>query len=85
MQGNRSDKFLQRSLPEWSTKNNTLFQVISDNFNTEVSSQNGKSQTYCLAIIITKTPNLREDLPHTTFRQLKKEEMTVPIGYIYEA
>ena len=50
-----------------------------------LSSQNGKSQTYCLATILTKTPNLREDLPHTTFRQLKKEEMTVPISCIYEA
>ena len=72
MQGNRSGKFLQWRLPEWSTKNNTLFQVISDNFDTEVSSQNGKSQKYCLVTILTKTPNLREDLPHTTFRQLKK-------------
>ena len=53
-------------------KNNTLFQVISDNFDTEISSQNGKPQTYCHAAILTKTPNLREDLPLTIFNGLKR-------------
>ena len=47
-------------------KNNTLFQVISDNFDTEISSQNGKSQT--------KTPNLRENFSHTTFWQKRKKK-----------
>ena len=57
--------------------NNTIFQVISDNCDTGISSQKGKSQTYCLATILAKTSNLRKDLPHTTFRQLKKEEITI--------
>ena len=53
-------------------KNNTLFQVISNNFKTEISPQNYKSQTHCLATILTKTPDLREALPHTRFQRLTK-------------
>ena len=44
-----------------------------------------KLQTHCLATIQTKILNLREDLPHTAFRQLKKEEETIPINDTYEA
>lgn len=64
-------------------KNNTLYQVISDNFETETNFQNGKPQTHCLAAILTKIPNLKEGLPHTTFQQLKKEGNTVTINDTY--
>ena len=43
--GNSSKRGYLNEVPN----NNTLFQVISDNFDAEISSQNGKSQT--------KTPN----------------------------
>ena len=65
--------------------NNTLFQVISDNFDAEISSQNSKSQTHCLATILTKNPSPTEDVPYTTFPRLKKKEMTSPIVDAYDA
>ena len=66
-------------------KNNSLLQVISDNFDADISSQNGKSQTHCLATILTKTPDDDEDELCTTFRRVKKGEMSEPIPDAFEA
>ena len=57
--------------------------TISSFFNTEISSQNIKSKTHCLATITTKTSNLKEYLPHTTFHRFEKEEMVIPINDTY--
>lgn len=57
--------------------------TISSYFNTEISSQNIKSKTHCLATITTKTSNLKEYLPHTTFHRFEKEEMVIPINDTY--
>lgn len=57
--------------------------TISSFFNTEISSRNIKSKTHCLATITTKTSNLKEYLPHTTFHRFEKEEMVIPINDTY--
>ena len=52
-----------------------LVQVIADNFDTEISSQNGKMQTHSLAAIMTQPCNGNETSEEETFVTLKKAEI----------
>ena len=52
-----------------------LVQALADNFDTEISSQNGKMQTHSLALIMTQPCNGNETSEEGTFVTLKKAEI----------
>jgi hypothetical protein len=61
-----------------------LVQVIIDNFDTEISSQNCRLQCHCMAMLITQYQaniNRLDGLdPNSTIPRLTKEEMKIPIA-----
>ena len=64
-----------RGLAQFDSKNG-LVQVIADNFDTEISSQNGQKSTHGLAMIITQAGQVKRESPcdkldMTRIRRLK--------------
>ena len=54
-----------------------LVQTIADNFDANISSQNGLQSTHALAILVTQMqPELRFDFKTSNIRRLRKEEMS---------
>ena len=60
-----------------------LIQVVVDNFDAEISSQNGKLSTHSLAVLVTQPESPSDaDLCHReTIPRISKEEMSEPIEY----
>lgn len=58
-----------------------LVQIVADNFDTDISSSNGKLSTHSLAMIITQPMTHNENIPSKRIRCLKREEMSIPISY----
>ena len=52
-----------------------LVQAIADNFDTDISSENGKIQTHPLAVIMAQPCNSNESSDKETFVTLKKTEV----------
>lgn len=63
----------------------TLTQVIVDNFDTEISSQNGKSSTHSLAVLVAQTKSVEAfNVPCTELTQIKrikKNDLTNKLDY----
>ena len=76
---------MERSLPGLSTSSSSLVQVIVDNFDTDISSPNGKSSTHSLAMLLTQPDsNSSETVQEDTIRRVKKENMVEPLEYDVE-
>ena len=56
--------------------NNALFQVVTDNYDTKMSTPNNKLLCHCLATILTKNGDC---IRKTTFPRLKKKDLASPI------
>ena len=56
--------------------NSRLVQTVADNFDANISSQNGLQSTHALALLITqpKVDMLKQESP--TIRHIKREEMS---------
>ena len=59
-----------------------LIQVVADNFDADISSQNGKLSTHSLAVLVTQpdTQTVPVEQPKL-FKRIPKEEMTEPLEY----
>ncbi len=59
-----------------------LVQVVGDNFDAEISSQNGKQSTHSLALLLTQTDQSERprDMAHQ-IKRIKKADMSKPIDY----
>ena len=70
-----------KSLRGISDHSGGLIQVIADNFDTDVSSQNGLQSTHSLAMLTTQNKNSNPDDSDTvqTIRRLQKEEMKTEV------
>ena len=62
-----------------SDANNCLTQLVADNFDTDISSPNGKLSTHSLAMIIIQPTHEDDTPPNETIPRLKKSEMAKPI------
>lgn len=63
-------------------KNGSLIQAISDNFDANISSQNGQKTTHSLALLLVQNGdqyNRDMDARDVTIRKLKKHEMSNPV------
>ena len=58
-----------------------LVQVVADNFDADISSQNGKLSTHSLAVLVTKPETEAGKCMPETIRRITKEEMSEPIDY----
>lgn len=59
-----------------------LIQVVVDNFDADISSQNGKLSTHSLAVLFTQKE--QDQIPHDTLptiKRIKKSEMSEPVEY----
>ena len=63
--------------------NDALFQVVTDNYDAKMSSQNNKLMCHCLATILTKNGDFMK--PKTTFHRLKKKDLSSTIEEANEA
>ena len=74
---------LNHSCPGISDASTVLVQVVVDNFDAEISSQNGKLSTHSLAILVTQpeTGLDADDCKQETIPRVSKEEMSEPIEY----
>ncbi len=63
----------------------TFTQIVIDNFDTEISSQNGKMTTHSLAVLVAQTKRESESLTSSTnpvtIKRLKKKDMQLDIDY----
>ena len=58
-----------------------LVQVVADNFDTDISSPNGKLSTHSLAVLMTQKAQINESSETEQIRCIKWEEMSTPIKY----
>ena len=74
---------MERSCLGISAASEGLVQVVVDNFDAEISSQNGKLSTHSLAILVTQPESTSDaDRCHReTILRISKEEMSEPIEY----
>ena len=73
------------SLPGLSTSSSSLVQDIVDNFDTDISSPNGKSSTHSLVMLLTQPDsNSSETVQEDTIRRVKREDMVEPLEYDVE-
>jgi len=71
------------SCPGIAEASDGLIQVVVDNFDAEISSQNGKLSTHSLAVLVTQ-PETKTDADQCrpdTIQRITKEEMSEPIEY----
>ena len=54
---------------------NGLVQVIADNFDANISSQNGLKQTHSLAMLLSQTKHIQNGLTENLITRLKKDDM----------
>ncbi len=71
---------LSSSLTGISDSSEGLIQFVVDNFDADISSQNGKLSTHSLAMLMTQPKSTTEDLPPTISR-IDKSSMKEPIQY----
>ena len=60
---------------------NGMIQVIVDNFDVDISSQNGKLSTHSLAVLVTQPDTKQCKTESATIRRIKKEEMSKEIDH----
>lgn len=79
---------MKSSLPGLSTSSESLVQVIVDNFDTDIASQNGKSSTHSLAMLLTQPEsNSESETVHgqgDTICRVEKDDMGEPLKYDVE-
>ena len=72
------------SLTGLSESSSGLVQVVADNFDADIASQNGKLSTHSLAVIITQ-PDTQTTTPQKpTLKRILKEQMADPLEYDVE-
>ena len=54
-------------------------QVVVDNFDANISSQNGLQSTDALALLLTQTSDANNTIQSETIPRIRKEDMTVPV------
>ena len=71
-----------KNLSGLSSSDAGLVQAVADNFDVDINSQNGKSSTHSLAVLLTlpQTAEIVDD-KSLKIRRLSKEEMSEPIDY----
>lgn len=62
-----------------SGSNNGLLQVIGDNYDTTISSQNGKLSTHSIGMIVIQPKSPNDEDSYDKIRRLKKEEMSIVV------
>jgi hypothetical protein len=73
------------SLKAISINNSGMVQVIVDNFDADISSQNGKMSTHSLAVLVMQPCHENVCKNHTgRFHRIKKDEMTQSIDFDYK-
>jgi len=76
-----STNITDRGIQHISRNGSGLVQVVIDNFDTNISSQNGLQSTHSLAMLVTQTNQVTNDveMPETITR-ITKEDMTATVG-----
>ena len=75
-----SKQVIERGLVHTSVEGAGLVQVVVDNFDTNISSQNGLQSTHSLAMILTQTSTIEKDQElSNTIHRIKKEEMNTDL------
>jgi hypothetical protein len=65
-----------------SKADSALVQVVADNFDADISSQNGKLSTHSLAVLLTQPePNAAQTDMRQTIKRIQKQDMAVPVEY----
>ena len=74
---------MERSYHGISDASEGLVQIVADNFDAEISSQNGKLSTHSLAVLATQpeSPSDADMCHRETIPRISKEEMSEPIEY----
>lgn len=63
---------------------NGLIQGVGDNFDQQISSQNGKVQTHSMALLMTHSDDKRDENEKELTPRISKSEMTQQIPYVIE-